>query len=376
MDDIINDWFESSVTIEESSLKVDIDVVFQSIKEAGRHICGIDDDDSSSSSIYEDDDISFDDKVNLCGPDPSIEIRLVHYEHVHSYGNNRAITIRMYNGLNSNLTMMSNVTTDHAAPIFLKEIVPKLVGAGISVDKGSVDTPRSPSYTLYSHPLPQANLMNQVYVERGYLGATMIVLYMLLMTTTSVRFITKLRRSGNKTQLKLAGINNVSYWLGNYISDTVLIILSLLSLVLAIFIGGYSIALLLTDSFLTYLLTGDPIYNYFYMFPPYPGVILVLSILSFSSAIVASSYAFTCLLSDQLSGQLLCMISTVTGGVFLKLFLDRHQGQYVFIKGYFSWVSPSLLSHSPLTYTLCHRYHHALHFLIVCLIYSVLIPRL
>lgn len=240
MDDIINDWFESSVTIEESSLNVDIDVVFESIKEAGRHICGLDDDDTDS-AIYEDDDVSNDDKVNLCGPNPSIEIRLVHYKRSHSHGNERAITISMYNALNSNLTMMSNVTTDHAAPIFLKEIVPKLIGTGVNVEKGGIDVTRAPAYTLHSHPLPQVNLMNQVYVERGYLGATMIVLYMLLLTTTSVRFITKLKRSGNKTQLKLAGIYNISYWLGNYISDTVLIILSLLSLVFAIFIGGYSL---------------------------------------------------------------------------------------------------------------------------------------
>ncbi len=267
MDDIINDWFESSVTIEESSLNVDIDVVFESIKQAGRHICGLDDD-SIDTAMYQDDDIAYDDKVNLCGPNPSIEIRLVHYKH---HSNDRAITISMYNALNSNLTMMSNVTTDHAAPIFLKEIVPKLIGAGISVEKGGVDAPRAPTYTLYSHPLPQVNLMNQVYVERGYLGATMIVLYMLLLTTTSVRFITKLKRSGNKTQLKIAGMHNVAYWLGNYISDTVLIILSLLSLVFAIFIGGHSSHKSLTHSLthsLAYSLTHSLTHSLAYSLTP------------------------------------------------------------------------------------------------------------
>ena len=106
--------------------------------------------------------------------------------------------------------------------------------------------------------------MNQVYVERGYLGATMIVLYMLLLTTTSVRFITKLRRSGNKTQLQLAGISQVAYWLGNYISDTLLIILSLLSLAFAIFIGGYSLTHSLTHGLaylLAYSLTNSLVYS-------------------------------------------------------------------------------------------------------------------
>ncbi len=266
LDDVINDWFESSVTIEESSLQVDIDVVFESIKEASRHICGVDNDDNPLSRPA-DDTVEYDDAVNLCGANPSIEIRLIRSKREHSNEADRAITISMLNALAANLTMLSNVTTDHAAPIFLKEIVPQLIGAGLTTDA----IPRSPSYTLFSHPLPQVvthslllthslthwhthspthslthllthslqvNLMNQVYVERGYLGATMIVLYMLLLTTTSVRFITKLRRSGNKTQLQLAGISQVAYWLGNYISDTLLIILSLLSLAFAIFIGG------------------------------------------------------------------------------------------------------------------------------------------
>ena len=111
-------------------------------------------------------------------------------------------------------------------------------------------------------------------------------------------------------------------------------------------------------------------------------MILVLSILSFSSAIVASSYAFTCLLSDQLSGQLLCMISTVTGGVFLKLFLDRHQGQYVFIKGYFSWVLTHYysLTHSlTITHSLTHsltitHYYSLTHSLLLTITHSLTHP--
>ena len=53
------------------------------------------------------------------------------------------------------------------------------------------------------------------------------------------------------------------------------------------------------------------------------------------------------------------MISTVTGGVFLKLFLDRHQGQYLLIKTFFSWVLTHLYTHL-LTHLLTHSLIHLL----------------
>ena len=44
-----------------------------------------------------------------------------------------------------------------------------------------------PLCRAHSHPLPKTNMANQVYVQRGYLGATMIVLYMLITTSVAVR---------------------------------------------------------------------------------------------------------------------------------------------------------------------------------------------
>ena len=125
-------------------------MVFESIKEASRHICGVDNDDNPSPNPA-DDTVEYDDTVNLCGANPSIEIHLIRSKREHSNEVNRAITISMLNALAANLTMLTNVTTDHAAPIFLKEIVPQLVGAGLTADA----IPRAPSYTLFSHPLPQ-----------------------------------------------------------------------------------------------------------------------------------------------------------------------------------------------------------------------------
>jgi hypothetical protein len=130
-----------------------------------------------------------------------------------------AIIVRSYEAMRSNVSMLSNVTTDHAAPVFLKEIVPAVYSSLLNISmsrNGSVqygdenrvrDVYRSssvPVYRLYSHPLPKINYTNQIYIERGYLGATMIVLYMLITTTVSVCAIT-LMRKGIKLQLHMAG---------------------------------------------------------------------------------------------------------------------------------------------------------------------------
>ena len=131
-----------------------------------------------------------------------------------------AIIVRSYEAMRSNVSMLSNVTTDHAAPVFLKEIAPAVYSSLLNISmsrNGSVqygdenrvrDVYRSssvPVYRLYSHPLPKINYTNQIYIERGYLGATMIVLYMLITTIVSVRAITLMRKNGIKLQLHMAG---------------------------------------------------------------------------------------------------------------------------------------------------------------------------
>jgi hypothetical protein len=116
--------------------------------------------------------------------------------------------------------MLSNVTTDHAGPIFLKEVAPAIYSSLLQRQtmpsmNGDEDPPlvdifkgsSIPMYRLYSYPLPKINYTNEIYIERGYLGATMIVLYMLLTTIVSVRAVTQMRKSGVKLQMHIAGID-------------------------------------------------------------------------------------------------------------------------------------------------------------------------
>lgn len=91
------------------------------------------------------------------------------------------------------------------------------------------------------------------------------------------------------------------------------------------------------------MLGGEPIRDYFLSssMADIQGGIFLESIFVFSFAVVASSYSFTALSSDQLSSQLLMLVSTVAGGVFLKLYLDRHSGPFFgFLTSVFLWFSP------------------------------------
>ena len=90
------------------------------------------------------------------------------------------------------------------------------------------------------------------------------------------------------------------------------------------------------------MIGGEPIRDYFLTSSSFlPGGLFLQSIYAFSFAVVASSYAFSALSSDQLSSQLLMLVSTVAGGVFLKLYLDRHSGPvFGFITTVFLWYSP------------------------------------
>ena len=176
--------------------------------------------------------------ASICGKHPAIRI----YRREGKSGNNSmnsteasrtasssntddAIVIKSYEAMRSNVSMLSNVTTDHAAPIFLKEIAPAVYSSLLPFPSYSSSSSLSdddkvgdrrellklyrsssiPIYRLYSHPLPKINYTNEIYIERGYLGATMIVLYMLITTIVSVRAVTQLRKNGVKLQLHIAG---------------------------------------------------------------------------------------------------------------------------------------------------------------------------
>ena len=170
--------------------------------------------------------------ASICGKHPAIRIyRRVGKTSVNSTDASRtessddAIVIKSYEAMRSNVSMLSNVTTDHAAPIFLKEIAPAVYSSLLPFPSYSSSSSLSdddkvgdrrellklyrsssiPIYRLYSHPLPKINYTNEIYIERGYLGATMIVLYMLITTIVSVRAVTQLRKNGVKLQLHIAG---------------------------------------------------------------------------------------------------------------------------------------------------------------------------
>jgi hypothetical protein len=99
----------------------------------------------------------------------------------------------------------------------------------------------------------------------------------------------------------------------------------------------------LLSVFAAVMLGGEPIRDYFLSssMVDAQGGIFLESIFVFSFAVVASSYTFTALSSDQLSSQLLMLVSTVAGGVFLKLYLDRHSGPFFgFLTSVFLWFSP------------------------------------
>ena len=93
-------------------------------------------------------------------------------------------------------------------------------------------------YLLFSDPLPATNLSNQVYMERGYLGSLIIVMYSLIMTIVTVRFVCVLRVSGVKRQLHMAGMQPLAFWVGNYLFEGLCLLSTFIAVYAAIFLGG------------------------------------------------------------------------------------------------------------------------------------------
>ena len=81
----------------------------------------------------------------------------------------------------------------------------------------------------------------------------MIVLYMLITTIVSVRTVPHMRKTGVKLQLHVAGVHPITYWFANFVADACIVLLSLVSVLLAVVVGG------------------EPISAYFLTFPPAPG---------------------------------------------------------------------------------------------------------
>ena len=339
MDDSIPHWMETTIVISELSLSLDIESVYAQVKRAAAAICNPKKKKRHDQLL--DATITLNGKhvkTTICPPNPSTTISIYNgtfpdvnmsFEREKSvFGSSTlsSIIISSFQTLNTNLTLLSNVTTDHAAPIFLREVFPLMYEYSRTNSFESVKNISKviPQYTLFSHPFFQANLVNFVFMQRGYLGSTIILFYMLLTTIVSVRFITKARDSGIKRQLHLAGVHPSAYWIGNYLSDVALVLSALVSIYAAINIGG------------------EPIRSYFFQFDPIAGKVFMLCLVQLSFAVVASSYFLCVLSSNQLSSQLFMLVSTVSSGVFLKLYLDRYDYfPFTSISAIFLWISPA-----------------------------------
>ena len=350
MHDRIAQWLESTVTVAQSGLNIDIGSVFEEVQRAQLAVCnGYHRRNSVNKAPLIGANIT--DPSSFCGRMPAIRFQIHNTSILPTTTNspsdadrtvqytNASIAITSYQSLHSNLTMLSNVTSDHAAPSYLKEVVPVVYsllqhrsgGANTTNTYNSLDlrnstaVPLQARYLLYSHPLPLSNRSNEVYLARGYLGSTIVVLYMLMTTIVCVRTVIKLRRTGVKTQLHLASLHPVTFWTANFLFDATLIAVTLFAALGAIIVGG------------------APISNYFFEFPPLPGYLFGVCILSFAMAVTASSYTLVVQSIDQLSSQMLLLVSTIAGGMFLKLYLDRHKGEYCYqlLNNFLLWVSPA-----------------------------------
>ena len=357
IDDTVEKWFQSTVRIRDTALSMPADDVYSGLQAVHNVICnesfvwsnftadvfeltatraaakllGIQQ--SHSLSAMNNDTY----RIQFCNHLSSVEISLINSRNSSAApgdedksSEKKDILITSYQALHSNLTMMTNVTTDHGAPIFLKEMASYIYGSrpGEKVDK-STPSYRWNSvrgkYRLYSYPFDDLNASSPMYMQRGYLGALMTILYILMTSTVVVKFITYSRASGVKTQLHLCGVSTTVYWVSQFIVDTTLLCAPLLSIYMAIMLGG------------------APIRDFFFDCEPYPGLVFLVALISYAAASVSSNFAFAVVSSDQIASQLLSLVTTICGGLFMKLFLimNADKPPYAQISTVMTWIAPS-----------------------------------
>lgn len=278
--------------------------------------------------------------------------------------NTSAVKLQVSQGLNAKLTMLSNMTFFHDTPMFLKEIVPHIYSSReqscpaeptnnhlvaddlhnqLLENKSDVldsDAPHSsspktsttahapPVYHLFSHPLDDSSskmkAVSPAFIQRGYLGAVIIIMYILITSTTVLKFITQSRKHGWKTQLHLSGVSPFEYWISNFLVDFGVLFVSFLAIFTAISIGGPPISSFYLDSKSEY------------------ANIFLFSLCSFAGASVSVNYFFAFLSVDPVSSQLLALFSSLCGGLFLRLFiaLHAHVEPYESLHTWCLWLSP------------------------------------
>lgn len=407
--DSIDNWIESSIILDDKSfpkdVKVNISQVYLDILSAHDEICnrtmGIDtqlNPQQRKRMIRE----SIESTIYICSQSrPIVAISLMNASIPHndsiSEADNLAteqsqfyIRIHAFESLFSNVTMLSNVTASHSTPVFLKEVMPLVYASlltyppdnsnitslmqnslntsdvfdavlmnisGVEDRSGSLKLKSRylPHYRLYSYPLPMSSLSNDVYIERGYIGSTLILLYILIISSLkSARVITYLRLHNIKTLFHMKGLQLLVYWFSNVVFDILLSFLTFLAILLALVLGGNPVCSYFTDFkiFIINVFSNKPIFslNNNMISQIYssssissklydsligssnevvsPALLYLIIAVIFSSANVTSSYLFVCLSTDQLSSQLMILLSTILNGIFLKLYVDRHRGMF------------------------------------------------
>jgi ABC-type multidrug transport system ATPase subunit len=351
VDDTIDQWLQSRVRIPKESLQLSFDEILSTLSHLQSVVC---ENQTQKDPLHLDPRVSSkisSNKIKFCSHLSSIEFNLMnetssasasHSQNLtHGRGNlthdREVLVITAYQSLHSNLTMMTNITTDHGSPIFLKEIAPYIYNSfqsfgegGLGLDTNSTilnawneidGTP--PSYSLFSHPFDDATNSSSSYIERGYLGALLVILYILLISSVSVKFITNNNHSGAKTQIHLCGVSPLIYWIANFLFDSFLLLLTLSSIYLAILLGG------------------APIRNFFFLNDS--GILFFASLGTFSCASVAANYSFAVLSHDQISSQLFALMTAISSGIFLKLFISLQGSVFPFpqISSLCLYLSPS-----------------------------------
>lgn len=219
--------------------------------------------------------------------------------------NSSAIQLLTEESVHADITLLLNVTSDHAAPIYLKELVRPLTNT----------SGRSVEYELFSHPLDVRSDTNIESAFRGYLGSNMILIFVIIVSVSTAKSIIQFNATGAKLQLHLAGVRCHTYWITNYVFDSLLLLCTFISIAAALFIGGPPISEVYIFSASTFL----------------------TCLVGFAFATTASSYAICCRSSEPLSGQLRVLFPAVVFGYFMEEFFRRipneqawSQGLYLF----------------------------------------------
>ena len=274
--------------------------------------------------------------------------------------NTSALILQVSQSLEAKVTMLSNMTFFHDTPIFFKELLPYVyasreqscsvanhsVRGNIDI-KASHDYQNNPAtntgYRLFSHPFDdkfsKMKSINPAFVQRGYLGSVIVIMYVLLTSTSIFKFITQCRASGVKSQLHLSGVSPLEYWVANFIVEFSLLLLAFISILVAIYMDG------------------PPISNFCLGATAEHSIIFVLSLCAYAASSVAANYLFACISVDQVTSQLFSLFSSLCGGLFLRLFiaLQAHVEPYIIIHRLWLWISPSY-AFSSNTYVLFVRY--------------------